>query len=293
MLKIVAVLGLLALPLFSQDQVTGADPLRPAFLPQPISRVKPELSSSTAFGDNVIAHVADGGGWQTTITVLNLRPTPTTFTVACYGDSGTPQAFSWVGVGSFTTLNGTLGGGSHSLQIMTAGMAPATSQGWCYVSSPGTGPNPSTQLKNDVGTFAVFSYAPTGQQVSVPASSWFLGNSSNSLILAYDNTNGYSYGVALADSNPFPFSGLPKDLVSVTINDQSGNLIATDSFQMISSSHLSFVLADRYPAIANTKGTVTFSIQTSSGIGTLAGIGIRAAPSGAFTSVGMIEPATY
>src|SRR5665213_2674681 len=44
----------------------------------------PHISASSSFGDTVIAHVADGGGWQTIITVLNLRSTATSFTVACF-----------------------------------------------------------------------------------------------------------------------------------------------------------------------------------------------------------------
>lgn len=291
MLKILVVVPALVLavvPVFSQNQVTAALEM-PA-----IRRVapSPQLEASTGFGDTALAHIADGGGWQTTITVQNLRATPTTFSIACYGDTGAPQPFSWNGVGVASALNGTLNG-SGSLEIFTSGTAAGTSVGWCNVSSPGTGPNPSTQPKNDVAAFAIFSYAPTGQQVSVPASHWFLQNTANSLILAYDNTNGYAYGVALADSNVYTYFGQPNDIVDVYAMDQNGNLIGTNSFFMVPGSHLSFVLTDRYPLLANTRGTITFAIHTSSGIATLAGLGIRAAASGAFTSVSMIEPATY
>lgn len=283
----IATLALIAMPVFSQDQ--AAPITTSAIARQP---PRPQVTISTGFGDTVIAQVADGGGWQTTITFVNLRPTPTTFSIACYGDNGGPQAFSWAGLGVYSTVYGNLVG-SGSMEAVTAGTASATSQGWCNVTSPGSGPNPSTQPKNDVGAFAVFAYAPTGQQVSVPATSWFLSNPLNNLILAYDNTNGYNYGVALADSNVYTYPGQPNDTVNVYIADQSANLIATDSFQMVPGSHLTFVLADRYPAIGNTRGTVTFTIHTSVGTGTLAGLGIRAAPWGALTSVGMIEPTTY
>ena len=224
--------------------------------------------------------------------MVNLRRTPTTFSIDCYGDNGGPQPFSWAGVGAYSSVYGNLVG-SGSMEVMTTGTAFGTSVGWCNVTSPGSGPNASTQPKNDVGAFAVFSYAPTGQQVSVPATSWFLTNPLDSLILAYDNTNGYSYGVALVDSTTLTYLGQPNDIVNVVIRDQLGNLIATDSFQMVPSSHLSFVLADWYPIVDNTRGIVTFSISTSTGTPTLAGLGIRVAPWLSFTSVGMIEPATY
>jgi hypothetical protein len=256
--------------------------------PRPVKKT----SISTGFGDTVLAQIADGGGWQTTITVVNLRATPTTYSITCYGDGGAPQAFSWAGVGVYSSLYGSLSG-FESFEIPTSGTATGTTEGWCNVTSPGDGPNPSTEPNNDVGAFAVFSYAPTGQQVSVPATSWFLENSDNSLILAYDNTNGYSYGVALVDSNTITYRGEPNDTVNVLISDQSGNLLVQDSFQIAPSGHFSFVLAQRYPTVTNTRGNAIFQIVTSSGVPTLAGLGIRTAPWLAFTSIGLIEPATY
>jgi len=160
---LIATLALVAIPVFSQD------PHQP----------RPQLGTiSTAYGDTVIAHVADGGGWQTTITVVNLRPTPTTYSIACYGDNGDPQTFSWAGIGIFSSVYGSLVG-SGSFEVVTTGTASATSVGWCSVTSPGSGPIPSTEPKNDVGAFAIFAYAPTGQQVSVPATSSSLTDRSN------------------------------------------------------------------------------------------------------------------
>ncbi len=153
------------------------------------------------------------------------------------------------------------------------------------MTSPGTNPMDQT-VENDVAAFAIFAYAPTGQQVSVTASPSF----SNTLMLAYDNTNGYNYGVALVDSNLYNYVGQPNDTINVKIVDQAGNQIATDSFQIAPAGHLTFVLADRYPAIANTRGAVTF---TMSEFGSVAGLGLRYAPWGALTSVDMFEPATY
>jgi hypothetical protein len=285
---VIAMLALVATPVFSQNQVKPITTL--ANTRQPRSKIM--LSLSTAFGDTVLAQVADGGGWQTTITVLNLRSTPTTFSVICYGDNGSPQAFSWAGVGVYSSLYGSLAG-SGSLVFRTVGTSSATSQGWCDVESPGSGPNPSTEPKNDVAAFAIFAYAPTGQQVSVPGSHWFVSNTNGSLTLAYDNTNGYSYGVALVDSDTITYVGQPSDTVNVYVMDQSGTQVATDSFQMAPASHLTFVLAHRYPIVANTQGTITFAISTSSGVRTLAGLGLRAAPWGALTSVDMFEPMTY
>jgi hypothetical protein len=139
-------------------------------------RVKPRVSASTAFGDNVIAHVADGAGWQTSLTILNLRSMTTSYTIDCYADDGSPQKFPFSG-----PLSGLLPG-NGSMLIKTAGTAEGLTQGWCFLDSP-----------NDVAGFAIFTNKPSGQEVSVPATPHF----ASQLILAFDNTNGYTYGVAL------------------------------------------------------------------------------------------------
>lgn len=276
--------ALIVIPAFCQTQVT---PQRAPARSQ-VARIKPQLATySSAFGDTVLPQVADGGGWQTSITVLNLRTTPTTFSIYCFNDSGSPDEFPWNGIGTSAVVGGTLPG-SGSITAQTAGTASATTQGWCEVESPGE--TPSDETENDVAAFAIFSYLPTHQEVSVAASCWYI---EHSLILAYDNTNGYGYGVALVDSAQTVPPGQGDDTVDVSIADQNGNQIATDSFPIAPGSHQTFMLADKYPAVANTKGTVTLSMRTTSGWESLSGLGLRFAPSGAITSVGMFEAMTY
>jgi hypothetical protein len=267
-----AILALAAMPAFSQ-QILGSTPN----MRIPHHRVKPMLSSSTAFGDVVLAQVADGSGWQTLITIVNLRSTPNTFTIDCYGDDGNPKVYSWAGIGAHTSLTGTLQG-NGSIEVSTTGTAAATNQGWCYLDT-----NPSSS--GDIAGFAIFKYGPTGQEVSVPTGSEL----SRSLILAFDNTAGYSYGVALvnADAN---LCGSLSDNGTVSIKDANGVEFSTGTFSLAGCGHTSFILADRFPATRNRVGTVTFAL--TDGL-TLTGLGLRASPAGALTSVDMLEPMTY
>jgi len=274
----IAMLAPVAIPAFSQNQMK----------PRTTMPIKPQMYSSAGLGDAVLPQIADGGGWQTMITIINLRPTATTASVFCGGDSGGPQAFEWAGMGTHASLQGPLAG-YGSIEIITQGTAATTSQGYCLVTA-------TNAPGNDVAAFAIYSYVPTGQQVSVPASPVALANTRNSLILAFDNTNGYAYGVALVDTNT-SVTGNPGDTVKWSLQDTGGNVIATGSFLMAPLGHKAFLLANAIPATAKIRGTITFTIVDSvtdpTLPGTLVGLGLRAAPWGALTSVDMFEPMTY
>ncbi|SRR5579864_1529103 len=252
------------------------------------ARVTPQIYSSTGRGDGVLPQIADGGGWQTTITIVNLRPTATTAYLGCGNDNGGEQAFEWAGIGTYANLQGPLAG-YGSLEVVTRATSAATVTGYCLVTAtdaPG----------NDVAAFAIYAYSPTGQQVSVPASPVGLTNSLNSLILAFDNTNGYNYGVALVDTNT-SVAGNPGDTVNWSVQNAEGIVVAAGSFGMPPAGHAAFILADAFPATANLRGTITFTmvdtIPGPNGSGTLAGLGLRASPRGALTSVDLFEPMTY
>jgi len=245
-------------------------------LPQTYRQPKPraQASISTAFGDNILTQIADGGGWQSTITLVNLRNQTATSTVTCYTDNG--ALYQWQGIGNNNSVQGTIDALS-SLQIRTEGSASALTQGWCDVEAPNG---------SDVAASAIFRYIPTGQEVSVLAQPW----DASSLILPFDNTGGYRYGVALADAPPSVYTGEPNDTVSALIYDQSGNQIGSGAFSIAPQGHMVFMLDQQFPAVVGQRGTVVFSI---SGFGTLAGLGLRAAPSGALTSVSLYEPMSY
>ena len=266
------ILVLAVLPVFSQ-QVVGTTP----HAGTRHQRVKPMVSSSTSFGDTVLAQVADGGGWQTLITIVNLRPTPNNFNIDCYGDDGNPKVYSWSGTGAYASLTGALQG-YGSIEVSTAGTAGATNTGWCYLDT-------SPSFQGDIAGFAIFRNIPSGQEVSVEAGS----DLSTSLILAFDNTGGYSYGVALVnpDAN---ICGSLTDNVAVSIKDPNGVEFSTGIFSMGGCGHTSFVLTDKFPATRNKAGTITFTL--TSGL-TLTGLGLRASPSFALTSVSMFQPLSY
>ena len=274
---LITTLALVAIPAFSQNQINPRTP------------VKPQIYSSTGLGDNVLAQIADGGGWQTVITLVNLRPSRVAFLLACVNDQNPTVGFPFIGIGTTYAIDGYVDGYSE-YEISTQGTAAAVNQGYCALGAPGDTTTPGY----DIAAFAIYSYAPTGQQVSVPASPKFLTNTLNSLIPAFDNRNGYQYGVALVDTNS-TVTGNPGDTITWTVST-GGNQIASGSFTMQPEGHTAFILADAFPATAGIQGTITFQIsQGAAGPqpGSLVGLGLRAAPWGALTSVDMFEPMTY
>ena len=203
-------------------------------------------------GGGVLSQIADGGGWQTSITLVNLDPTSSFYILTLYGDNGQPLAVN-TSAGQNSMFSGTLGPGS-SVVIDTAGTAAAVVQGWAYLFTNST-----------IGGSAIFRYSPaTGPafEASLP-----LDTGTNSqFALPFDHI-GAATGVALV--NPSQKDSLS---ISVTFRDQNGVAIVTDTIPMQPLTHIAFTMTDRYPQTANTRGIVTFQ---SSGTANVLGLRFR------------------
>lgn len=233
-------------------------------------RIHTSIDTNTSFGDNVITHMADGGVWKTTITVVNLSTTnAAAYTLNFYAEDGAPQAFTFKGIGSASFLTGTLNP-SGSVVIETQGFTtdPTTHVGWAQFDFTGTSDN--------ISGYAVFTHQ-SGQEAVVPFSS----DIESQQVLAYDNTGGLGTGVALVNSN-----FLSTLTITAIFCDENGKTIGTDVFTMNSMTHQSFILTTKWPVTANRRGTVYFKTGTDIG---LAVLGLRFNPQGAFTSVHSLE----
>jgi hypothetical protein len=223
--------------------------------------------------DNVITHVADGGQWSTSITLVNLSNFTASFTLHFYGDDGSPLALPFVGGSGFptSTLSGTLPvNGSRTFQ--TTGAPGPTVQGWAQLDS-----------NEDVGGFAVFKSHLAGQKDSeavVPIGSRFDARS----VLVFDNTNGYVIGVALVNPSTFDIA-----TVILTFRDENGNQFDQDSFLMDPLTHDAFSLAQAYPQTIGRKGTVEISTTSV----TFSALGLRFSPAGPFTSFHTLSAAAW
>lgn len=211
-----------------------------------------------------LAQIASAGGWDTTLTLVNLGSTAAEARLNLYGRDGTAP---WL---PFTlpqqTLQGTILG-----SMIDKTVAPGA-----LLSLDMTGPSGqasvvgSAQLhtSGNVGGFGIFQIQATGQQAVVPLET----RNAPSYLLAFDSTTGVGTGLALAN-----VSATAGD-VKVIVRDDAGAVIPTSvgSIHLDGDGHASFMLNDAaqgFPEIAGKRGTVEF--DTPSG-GQISVLGIRA-----------------
>jgi hypothetical protein len=265
MKKIFALLTMVTIQAFSQ-QPTAPNP-RPA----PSGRPRPQLESAVGIGNDIITHLADGGGWKTSITLINLsQDKVATFTLNLYVDEAA-QSFSLEGIGSTSIVTGTIPAGGSTV-LITTGTGAGITQGWAQFDGLNT--------TDSVGGFAVFTNS-NGNEAAVP----FESSIGENPILSFDNTNGLGMGVALANSD---FSTVT---VTATFKDGSGSILGVRQFIMAPMTHTSFIFADQWPFTAGHQGTVYFQCSDMFGPNAfgLAVLGLRFTPKGAFTSVAAFE----
>jgi hypothetical protein len=228
-------------------------------------RISKKIATNTTTGDNVVTHIAAGGGWKTSITVVNLSVTKAaTYTLKFYGEFGELLNFSFVDIGLASHITGALNPGG-SVVIETA-PSSVSRLGWGLF---------DYTTSQDISGFSVFTNQD-GQEAVVP----FESDSSQQCALAFDNTNGLGMGVAVVNSD-----GYTPINVTATFRDESGNVFDKELFTLAQLAHQSFILSKQWPATANRRGTVFFE---SDGYG-LDVLGLRFNPQGAFTSVHSLE----
>ena len=245
-----------------------------------IVATNPDGSVSNAFQFQVaaslvrtISHVADGGGWSTTIILVNLDSTPASFSLQFTGDNGSPFAPSLTGLGKHSTVTGTIQVGG-STTISTDGSAAQLSEGWARVTT-----------SQAIDGTAIFRLAqPKGsavpyQEAAVP----LLSSGNGNLMFPFDNNTGLATGVALA---------APDNSISTMVawrerNQAGQNLTASPEQPQVlpAYGHDAFVLPVDSTDAANLRGVAEFDSQS----GAIFGLGIRSHGS-AFTSVEAVTP---
>ncbi len=222
------------------------------------------LLANVGTAGGAMAHVASGGGWQTTFTLVNTGTTSANATLSFVGDNGSalslPLSFPQTGAkATESSLSQSIAAGAM-LVIVTQGLNSASSAtGSAWLSTTG-----------NVSGFAIFQNA--GQEAVVPLET----GSASSYTLAFDNTSSLATGVALANGSTQSAS------IPATLRDSTGAVLGTTTIPLSASGHSSWMLTGLFPAAANIRGTVEF--DTPSG-GQISALGIRATPAGAYTTI--------
>lgn len=220
----------------------------------------------TVYGEDiVIGHLADGEGWTTTITLVNLDSTDAPFQLSFLGNNGQDLSLPFQGQGNQTTLTGTIPF-RGTLTFQTTGTSAPVQEGWGYISS--------NQL---IGGMAVFSFHRSGFpdfEAVVPFTSYL----DLQQVMAFDERNGFRTGMALAN---FLASSLP---VTMQFVDENGVGLFSDTVNLPAGGHTSFLLTDRYPQLADKRGTIQFFAQNGALQG-LTVVGLRVNPQGPITTI--------
>jgi sugar lactone lactonase YvrE len=218
-------------------------------------------------GGGSIAHLASGGdGWQTTFVLVNTGTTAAPATLSFFADMtgaplSLPLSFPQAAGGATMTVpsyTAQLAAGA-TLIVISSG-APQLLTGSAQLSTTG-----------HVSGFVIFRH--NNQEAVVPLES----RNANAYVLAFDNTNGIFTGVAVNNASAQAAS------VPVTVRDDTGAQIATDTLNLNPNGHVAFTLVtDKYPATANIRGTIEFDNPPNGQIGAL---GIRIPPTTTYTTL--------
>lgn len=209
----------------------------------------------------VLSHIAAGGSWTTTITLVNTSVVAVPLTVAFRDDSGTalalPVKISQGGVtqalASASSVDATLQP-KVTLRLTLGEILSDLSVGWAEVLSPGA-----------VRGFAIFQTVGSDRasEGTVPLQTQF----PSTMVLPFENADDFAMGVAMANLSATPAT------ITATVWDEAGNQIGTTTLNPIpGNGHTSFVMPDQIGSTAGKRGIVLFQ---SSGTGGLAGLGLR------------------
>ena len=231
-------------------------------------------NSPSASRVGVLSQIAMGGGWTSSLYLINNSHSALPVTVNFYGDDGTPL-----------NLTATLVQGGSS-QTQTASTASATLNPYAtlLIQSDGQSSTAVTGWADVLSTaplagYTVFHYTSQGG-VQSEGTVALETSPQTTFQLPYDNTNGLTTAVAITNLAPVFTS-----TITATLWDTSGTPLAVRTLSLPSLGHVAFALTDHFPEAAGNRGIVVFSNITG---GNITGLGLRVNPAGGITSVPML-----
>jgi hypothetical protein len=222
-----------------------------------------------------MAQLASAGSWTTTITLVNTGTMPAQARLNFFDNNGNPLLLplsfpaSSGGPSPFvvllaSTLDRMLDPGAELVIQSTGPNNQPTLVGWAQLLTNGT-----------IGGFAVFSQAigNANQEAVVPVES----RNASGYVVPFDNTNGSATGVALANISQQVVNS------TITIRDDTGTVILSDTITLPAMGHASFNMTDRYGSMtANRRGTLEFRTPSA---GQISVLDLRFNATGAFSTV--------
>lgn len=226
-------------------------------------------AQSTPVVQGNLAHIAAGGAWQTTITLLNLSASAVTATVSLYSDSGTPLTVtngSQVSASSFQVQ--VPANGTNSLLLANVGTTVQV--GSAQVTLPA---GSSSNIIQGQATFyyqpgnwaGVVPVTPAGTPLNLACIIPLPVTPPSKYVMPFDTTTNAT------TNNPsvmgFAVANITGSAQAVTleVDDQNNAMLATEVINLPANGHLSFTLDQRYgAAVTGHQGTLRVSATAQS-----------------------------
>lgn len=214
--------------------------------------------------DSILPHIADGNGWKTLITLVNMDSKIVQYTLTFRSSpAGQPWQLNIGGLGAVNTISGTIPiGGSAFFE--TTNPPGTTSVGWAQLDT-----------YDRIGGMAVFRFAPPGLQ-DTEAVVPFESEYDDDFLIPFDNRNGFVTSLALVNPSSYAVAS-----VFVEFRDGAGQRILLDTITLQPREHLPFSTTARFPVSAEKNGVIAFSTNALG----ISALGIRFNPRFSFTSV--------
>jgi hypothetical protein len=229
----------------------------------PILGESATLPPNRAPRKQVIAQVADGGSWSTTLVLTNTSrstlPASLTFRSSIPGGQGATVSWNPPLREDFPTSNFNIPGGS-TIFLQTTGTAQEVSQGFAELTAD-----------ESIEAYAIFTQRVQGKMQDGTATAV---TPTGRLLVPFDNTTGLVTAMAIV--NP----GESAASISVNLRTASGTISKSAAIDLPARGHIAVVMPTLFPETAGKRGLAEFQAPT----GSIAFLALRFCDTGAFAS---------
>jgi hypothetical protein len=236
-------------------------------------------ASMTAAAQGTYPHFSEDVNWQTTFTLVNMSLTDQAQAqISFFADDGTPLAMQIAGRDKAAVQQVAIpAGGSVTLALDAAG---ASWQGWAKLDSTNDVPIKGQGIfrRHQAGVPEAEGIVPLDTGYQPPSCIMALPNLGPpaSTILPFDNTAG-AYVTAIAIVNISHASRA----IDLEYADETNHVLATDQIVLGAQQHTAFMVTDRIPTLANTKGV----LHVNAGPQDVSLLAFLMRPTGTFTTI--------
>ena len=216
----------------------------PAITPAATNQKTPK---ALAIETTVIPQMVDGGLVRSILVITNADAARNAaYHIDFYGNDGLPLAFPFQTIGKMDHLDGTLAPGA-SVFLSTSGTASAQQQGWATTDS-------STSTSVAISQILQVKDPATGKFSAEALIQGTQSYMAGTTVIPFDNKNGNVSSMAISNTSSYS-----TETVNVKGVDQNGNTLKTDTVSLGANQHTSFIIAQRWPELTNTQGSLIFT----------------------------------